>query len=162
MIAVDSSALVKDLEQYYKDVVRKLENMVRGFAYEISLTAVENTPLGDSATYMKLYKRREKAYGLQPIEGLARGGWQISLDGSLEFQEIYGTGSGNTATSAVKIHAMNYQLGETVIIGNKGPYIQQLEMNSSLQTNGAGIMQPTLDSIMAVHRVNLQRYYDQG
>ena len=57
---------------------------------------------------------------------------------------------------------MNYQLGQQVIIGNEGPYIKALEQNYSDQTAGLGIMQPTLDSIMAVQRVSLQRYYDQG
>lgn len=162
MISVDSTALSKDLEQFYKDVVRKLENMVRGFAYEITLTAIDKTPLGNAEAYMKLYQRREKAYGLAPIEGLARGGWQVSLDGTLDFQQLYGSNSGNTAGAAAKIHMMNYQLGQQVIIGNEGPYIQALEQNYSDQTAGLGIMQPTLDSIMAVQRVNLQRYYDQG
>lgn len=162
MITVDSKDLLKDLQEFYLDTVRRLEQMVRGFSYEIALTAIEKTPLGDSAAYQKLYLRREKAYGLAPVEGLAKGGWQTSLDGTLEFQQLYGTNSGQTAASAARIGMMNYQLGQTVLIGNEGPYIQQLEDNYSLQTNGEGIMQPTLDSIMAVHRADLMRYYKQG
>lgn len=162
MVTVDAKDLIKDLQQFYLDVVRRMESMVSGFAYEISLTAIGNTPLGDAETYIKLYQRRERTYGLQPVEGLARGGWQVSLDGSLDFQELYGAGSGNTAASAVKIGMMNYKLGDTVIVGNKGPYIRLLEDDYSLQTNNAGIMQPTLDSIMAVHRTDLLRYYKQG
>ena len=136
--------------------------MVKGFSYEIALTAIDNTPLGDSVAYMRLYQRREKMYGLSPIEGLAKGGWQVSLDGSLEFQELYGSTSGQTALSAAKIGMMNYKLGNTVMIGNEGPYIDDLENNSSNQTNGQGIMQPTLDSIMQVHKTDLMRYYTQG
>lgn len=162
MIKVEVQDLIKDLQNFYLEAVRKMENMVRGFSYEVALTAVDNTPLGDSVAYRKLYLRREKQYGLEPIEGLARGGWQVSLDGTLDFQEIYGIGSGNTATSAVKTHMMNYKLGETVIIGNKGPYIQLLEDNHSDYTQGNGIIQPTVDHVMSVSRVSLLTYYKQG
>lgn len=162
MITVDSTALVKDLQAAYLEIVRRMENMVRGFAYEVALTAINQTPIGDSEAYRKLYLRREKTYGLAPIEGLAKGGWQVSLDGSLDFQQLYGQASGNTAASAARIGMMNYSLGQTVLIGNTGPYIGLLEQNYSLQTNGEGIMKPTLDSIMAVHRVELLKYYKQG
>ena len=63
MITVDSKALLNDLQMFYMDTVRRMEAMVAGFAYEISLTAIENTPLGDSALYMKLYQRRERQSG---------------------------------------------------------------------------------------------------
>lgn len=159
MIEVEVKDLIKDLENFYLEAVRKMENMVRNFSYEISLTAIENTPLGDSIAYKKLYERRERSMGLKPIEGLAQGGWQYSLDGSLDFQEIY---SGATALGAVKSHAMNYKLGDMVIIGNKGPYIGLLEDNHSPQTEGQGIMQPTEDAIMAIQKVSLLTYYKQG
>ena len=162
MITVDSKALLNDLQMFYMDTVRRMEAMVAGFAYEISLTAIENTPLGDSTLYMKLYQRRERQYGLAPREGLAQGGWQVSLDGTLDFQELYGSGAGNAAASAVKIGMMNYKLGQQVLIGNRGPYISLLETNYSNQTAGQGIMQPTIDSIIAVHRTDLLRYYKQG
>lgn len=159
MVEVEVKNLIKDLENFYLEAVRKMENMVRNFSYEISLTAIENTPLGDSVAYKKLYQRRERTMGLQPIEGLAQGGWQYSLDGTLDFQEIY---SGSMALGAVKTHAMNYKLGDTVIIGNKGPYIGLLEDNHSPQTEGQGIMRPTLESIMAIQKVSLLTYYKQG
>lgn len=159
MIEVEVKDLIKDLENFYLEAVRKMENMVRSFSYEISLTAIEHTPLGDSIAYKKLYERRERSMGLKPIEGLAQGGWQYSLDGTLDFQEIY---SGATALGAVKSHAMNYKLGDMVIIGNKGPYIGLLEDNHSQHTNEQGIMQPTVDAIMAIQKVSLLTYYKQG
>lgn len=159
MVEVEVKNLIKDLENFYLEAVRKMENMVRNFSYEVSLTAIEKTPLGDSIAYKKLYERRERTMGLQPIEGLAQGGWQYSLDGTLDFQEIY---SGSMALGAVKTHAMNYKLGDTVIIGNKGPYIGLLEDNHSPQTEGQGIMRPTLESIMAIQKVSLLTYYKQG
>ena len=159
MITVDSKDLLADLQKFYLEAVRKMENMVRGFAYEISLTAIQNTPLGDSITFQKLYQRRRY---LPQEEGVARGGWEVSLDGSLDFQVISGRDSGNVAASAAKIHLMNYKLGEVVLIGNSGPYIMDLEDNYSDQTAGMGIMQPTVDSILAVHQAQLLRYYKQG
>ena len=162
MITVDSKALVKDLQQFYLDTVRKLENMVRGFSYEIAMTAINNTPIGDAQEYRGLYLRRERAYGLRPIEGLAKGGWQITNDGSLGFQQFYGQDSGKQALDSSKGNMLDYKLGQTVLVGNFGPYIQLLENNYSPQTNNEGIMTPTLDSIMAVQRTELQRYYNQG
>jgi hypothetical protein len=161
MLSIDVSKLILELKEYKVDVQRRLENMVSGFSYELALTAIDNTPLGDSEAYIKLYKRREKAYGLLPEEGLARGGWQVSLDGSLDFQQIYGSGSGDTAGAAVKIHMMNYKLGEEVIIGNKGPYIKYLENGSSTTQAPDGIMQPTINDIMSAHKISLNRYYNE-
>lgn len=163
MIEVEVKDLIKDLENFYLEAVRKMENMVRSFSYEISLTAIEHTPLGDSIAYRDLYLRRERTMKLKPEEGLARGGWQYSLDGTLDFQDnFYGIDSGIYAAKAVKIHAMNYKLGDMVIIGNKGPYIGLLEDNHSPQTEGQGIMQPTVDAIMAIQKVSLLTYYKQG
>jgi hypothetical protein len=57
---------------------------------------------------------------------------------------------------------MNYKLGDVVLIGNKGPYIMELEKNRSEYTKGQGIMQPTISSIMAVQQASLLRHYQQG
>lgn len=159
MISIDISKLVQELKDYKTEVQRRLENMVRGFSYEVAMVAIDNTPLGDSDKFFKLYKRREQMYGLSPEEGLAQGGWQVSLDGTLDFQQIYGRDSGDTAGAAAKIHLMNYKLGEEVIIGNKGPYINMLENGHSTTQAPDGIMQPTINNIMSVYMVNLPKYY---
>lgn len=158
MIKVEVNDLLKSLDAYYIDTVRRLEQMVRGFSYEIALTAIEKTPLGDAETYAARYANRERLTGLQPVAGFARGSWQVALDGTLEVQELY---SGTAAASAVQIHMLNYKLGEQVIIGNTGPYIEQLENNYSIQTLGEGILKPTLDSILQVYKADLLRYYKQ-
>ena len=51
MISVDVSKVLEELKAYQQDTVRRLEKMVTGFAYIISKTAIENTPLGDAEEY---------------------------------------------------------------------------------------------------------------
>lgn len=74
-------------------------------------------------------------------------------------QELYGVTSGDTAKDASITQMMNYRLGEEVLIGNLGPYIEKLENNHSVQTNDNGIMRPTLDVITGIYQFNLADYY---
>lgn len=162
MITVDVSKVLEELKAYHKDTVRRLENMVKGFSYIISKTAIEKTPLGDAETYFKLYELRQGRTGLEPTEGFARGSWQVNTSGQFSIQTIYGTTSGTEALSFVKSDLSNYKLGDTVFVGNKGFYIKLLENNYSDQTMGMGIMQPTLDSIMQTYQVDLVRLFKEG
>lgn len=162
MISVDVSKVLEELKAYHQDTVRRLENMVKGFSYIISKTAIENTPLGDAQTYFKLYELRQGRTGLEPTEGFARGSWQVNTSGDFSIQTIYGATSGTEALSLVKSDLGTYKLGETVFVGNKGFYIRQLENNYSSQTNNLGIMQPTLDSIMQTYQVDLVRLFKEG
>lgn len=162
MISVDVSTVLKELEAYHKDTVRRLEQMVRGFAYIVSKTAIENTPLGNAEEYFKLYELRQNRTGLEPLEGFARGSWQVNTSGQFSMQAIYGATSGSEALTLIKTDLENYKLGDTVYIGNKGFYIRLLENNYSSQTNNLGIMQPTLDSIMQTYQVDLVRLFRGG
>ncbi len=162
MISVDVSKVLEELKAYHQDTVRRLENMVKGFSYIISKTAIEKTPLGDAETYFKLYELRQGRTGLEPTEGFARGSWQVNTSGEFSMQAIYGVNSGSEALSLVKSDLGTYKLGESVFIGNKGFYIRQLENNYSSQTNNLGIMQPTLDSIMQTYQVDLVRLFNEG
>jgi hypothetical protein len=164
----------KDLEaSFIKAIIRieqKLSNMVQGFAYEFTVTAIANTPLGDDVLYEELYNKRIneqdwQSFGLEPEKGFARGAWQTSLNGSLSVQEFYGDNSGNQAGAAAKQSMLSYKLGQRVIIGNYGPYIQSLEQGSSPQTTGplgSAISQPTLDQVLLSYKVDLKRYYSAG
>ena len=73
MISADVAKVLEELKAYHADTVRRMENMVRGFAYIISQTAIENTPIGDAEQYIKLYELRQGRTGLEPVEGFARG-----------------------------------------------------------------------------------------
>ena len=58
MITANVDEVIKSLMAYKAEVERKLTYMVRGFAYEITRTAISNTPLGDAEEHMALYLRR--------------------------------------------------------------------------------------------------------
>ena len=162
MISADVSKVIEELKAYHQDTIRRMENMVRGFAYIISKTAIENTPLGNSEEYFKLYELRQGRTGLEPVEGFARGSWQVNTSGQFSMQAIYGVDSGGQALALVKADLGSYKLGDTVFVGNKGFYIKLLENNYSSQTNNLGIMQPTLDSIMQTYKVDLPRLFLEG
>lgn len=159
MIKVDVSKVLEELKAYQQDTVRRLEKMVTGFAYIISKTAIANTPLGDAEEYFKLYELRQKRIGLEPTEGFARGSWQVNTSGEFSVQLVY---SGSEALSLIKTDLGSYKLGDTLYIGNRGFYIKMLENNYSDQTQGMGIMQPTLDSIMQTYKVDLVRLFKEG
>ena len=131
MISADVAKVLEELKAYHADTVRRLENMVRGFAYTISKTAIENTPLGNSEEFFKLYELRQGRTGLEPVEGFARGSWQVNTTGQFSMQAIYGVNSGSEALSLVKADLGSYKLGDTVFVGNKGFYIRLLENNYS-------------------------------
>lgn len=152
---------MKELEAYLKETTRKFENMVRGFSYIISETAIENTPLGDANAYFSMYQSREQRLGLQAKEGFARGSWQVSSTGQFSVQEFYSFSSGDQALSLIKTNLNNYKLGDTVYIGNKGYYIEVLE-NGYSQQAPLGIMKPTIESIVQTYKVDLKRLFDQG
>lgn len=155
-IKADTTALEMSLMKAAGSIALKLKGMVQGFSYEFTLKAIENTPLGDSDTYADLYRLRQQRYGLEPVEGFAQGSWQVDFDKQLTAQELY---SGSAAGSAAKINLMNYNLGQTVYIGNTGPYIRALENGYSDQAPD-GMMKPTLEQVQAAYKIELKRYYD--
>lgn len=164
MITVDITKVLQELQKYKEDVDRKLKYMVVQFSYLISSEAIRNTPLGnaspkDQGGNLPWYLRREELTGLQPIAGFAKGSWQVNTSGTFNIQETY---SGGEAMSLIRGSLFSYQLGQTVYIGNTGYYIRQLENNYSEQTQGMGIMQPTLDTITATYQVDLKRLFDEG
>ena len=159
MISADVSKVLEELKAYHADTIRRMENMVRGFAYTISQTAIENTPIGDAEQYIKLYELRQGRTGLEPVEGFARGSWQVNETGQFSIQQVYSAGE---ALNLIKADLGSYKLGDTLYIGNTGYYIRLLENNYSSQTNNLGIMQPTLDSIMQTYKVDLPRLFREG
>lgn len=161
MLNIEVSALLEELTNYQKEVDRKLGNMVKGFAYIISKTAIENTPLGNAEEFFKLYEYRQRRIGLQPTEGFARGSWQVSSSGEFSIQQIYTVNSGSSALALIKTNLSDYKLGQTIYIGNKGYYIRALENGYSDQAP-MGIMKPTIDQIMSSYMIDLKRLYDQG
>ena len=164
MITVDITKVLQELQHYKEEVDRKLKYMVVQFSYLISSEAIRNTPLGNAAPKdqggnLPWYLRREDITGLQPIEGFAQGSWQVNTSGQFNVQEIY---SGGEALSLIRGSISNYQLGQTVYIGNSAYYFRELENNYSEQTQGLGIVKPTLDAITSTYQVDLKRLFDEG
>ncbi len=158
-ISCDTSKLEQSLKKFHEEAVRKLEGMVQKFSYIVAWTAIDNTPLGDSIKWEKLYLRREKAIGLEPVEGFAKGSWRVSMDGTLEMQTLYGENSDEMAASIIKGDLESYKLGETVMISNFGPYIMELEKNFKNYGKKHPIVQPTMDSVYRTYQLSLDDYY---
>jgi len=167
MITCDTAALLADLDKFHKEATRKMKGMAREFAESVAFVAIENTPIGDSIANSRWYKERStnpsnQSYGLQPIEGFAKGSWRADLDGSLEMQEFYTATAGAMALSSVKASLGDYKLGDKIMISNYGPYIESLENNYSPKTRGEGIVKPTMDTIWRTYQMKLDDYYNQS
>ena len=164
MITVDITKVLQELQQYKEEVDRKLKYMVGQFSYLISSEAIRNTPLGNAAPKdqggnLPWYLRREELTGLQPIAGFAQGSWQVNTSGQFNIQETY---SGGEALSLIRGSVSNYQLGQTVYIGNTAYYFQALDDNYSEQTQGLGIVKPTIDAIIKKKKKKQKRLFDEG
>lgn len=161
MISANFAEVKKSLEKYKTEVDKKLTYMVRTFAYEVTRTAISNTPLGDAEQNMDAYLRRQQRIGLKPEEGFAQGSWQVSNADNFAIQEIYGTTSGGEALSLAKSSLAAYKLGSNLYIGNKGYYIRALEGGYSDQAP-IGIMKPTTENILSVLQNDLVRLFNEG
>lgn len=145
----------KQFDQVVLQIEGKLKNMVVGFAHDVAREAVDANPLGSSPKFADLYALREQRTGLQPIEGFSRGSWQASTSWPLPRRETYGEASGDNAVANVPSELSNYKLGQTVYIGNTGPYIETI--NSRF-----GIADRALLALMQAYSSNLKYHYDRG
>lgn len=158
-VTCDTSKLEESLKKFHEEAVRKLGGMVQKFSHIVALTAIDNTPIGDSVKYESLYKLRQQNIGLEPIEGFAKGSWRVSMDGTLEMQTLYGQDSDEMAASIIKQDLNQYKLGETVMISNFGPYIVDLEKNFMDYNKQRPIISPTMESVYRTYQLSLDDYY---
>lgn len=169
MLSVNTKSLEAQLAKLQIEVTKKLERMVKTFTYETVGQLIDNTPLGDSSINSEWYEKRLKdkswqSYGLRPEEGFAQGSWQVLTPNSyvtVPKVERYGQTSGDEARSVASGNLMSYKLGNIVIIGNKGPYIMNLDRGYSDQAPD-GIVKPSMTIIKSVYSQQLKQYYDQG
>lgn len=158
----NADKIAKQLEEYSKEVERRLKFMVEQFAVDIVTAATENTPLGDSEKFAGFYAARlTNNSGLPDEEGVARGAWVVGLNGQLSFTPISGQNTDAEAIAEAQMDIQGYKLGQDFVIGNAAPYIGELEGGYSSQ-KPAGIMTPTLSQIQAANEADLKRYYDAG
>lgn len=157
--------IVQELEEYSKEVERKLKNTVAGFAREVALAASTNTPVGsedmliENSKYRSYYLDRQSDHGI-PIEpGYHSGAWQYT-EGSPVFTPVIFT-SQEMQDDVFNEAESSYQLGDTFSIAAIGPGYASLESGSSRQAP-EGIVAPTLSQIQAAHEAKLKQYYEAG
>ena len=134
MISLDTSKTSDDLQKYLTDVKRRLENMVAGFAYEVTIKLVEVTPIGNAdivgadpdelsgpeRAYYSLYAQRADNYpGFAPMQvGYHKSAWTYSENAA--FQMIPGDAALDSEERVLSLAQSNYKLGDTFYIGAKG------------------------------------------
>lgn len=151
IVGSNADKISRQLEEFSKEVERRLKGMVSDFAVEVLESASTNTRLGDAEKYKALYERRQKATGWKAEEGMAQGGWVIGLGGTPAFVQRYGEGSSAEAVDDAMQDMQGYQLGQDFVIGNAVPYVGQFAME---------IKAPTVDQITTVIESDLKRLYD--
>lgn len=161
-ISSNIDAVSTSMKHLEDEINRKLVGMVQEFAIAATTEAIDNTPLGNAQLYEKQYLARQRRIGLRPEEGFARGSWRVSVDGTLDIQELYGKGSGDTAVGIAKQDIQEYKLGDTIMISNFGYYIKNLEVNYERYNKNTPILQPTIETIMSQYQLNLGDYYDRS
>ena len=158
----NADTISKQLEEFSKEVERKMKSMVEQFAVDIVEAGTANTPLGDSEKFARYYQARlTNGSGLPDEEGVARGAWVVGLNGQIGFTAISGKNTDAEAIAEAKMDMNAYKLGQDFVIGNAAPYIGDLEDGYSDQAPN-GIMQPTINQIETAIQSNLKQYYEAG
>lgn len=162
IVESNSDKFLKSFMDFQKVFERKLNNVVRGFAYIITEEAIAKTPLGDSQAFMDRYIERQQSIGLNPQEGFARGSWQVNSSSAFTVQTLYGVNTNEQALTIAKTKLEGITFRDSVFIGNRGYYIKMLENNWSPQTNQLGITQPTMQAVLQVYKVSIPQLYAKG
>ena len=161
MIKTNAEDVAKSLEEYKKEVERKLKAMVVGFAQDVASAASDATRIGhiseggNTLAYVNKYKQRAEDYNIDPIEGFHKGAWEY-VEGSLTFSTDPTIYDKSTMLGAVDYKAeANYKIGDTFAIGAIGPAFEMLQKLDDIE--GA-----TISTVMGAHRADLQGYYNGG
>lgn len=178
-VSVDTSELLKSLEEAKQKIKSRLETMVQDVVYHaIAEPAIDITPYGDLEQYYNYYKYRSERFGLPMSAGLAKGGWNVrtaygsvGAGGSVNTTSstfgimagmVTDTESGSLSKSRIQAQLEHYNLGEPVIIYNRVPYMVRdfngiaLEKGSSRKAP-QGIRQPTIDAFIGLYKSIMQR-----
>jgi hypothetical protein len=169
MITADTSKLEKQLQDYVLEATKRLENVAAGFAYELTLTASKNTPIGDeqslgdeTGTYYRLYEQRARDYGIAIEVGFHRGSWQYAENiGGLAWSTAINQ-TEDSAQDAYNFAQMQYKLGDTFYIGSLAPAIERLETGDIRGYSPGTISEPTLAQIQQAFAVDAARYYKEA
>lgn len=159
MIKTNADDVAKSLEEYKKEVERKLKAMVVGFAQDVASAASDATRIGhiseggNTLAYVNKYKQRANEYGIDPVEGFHKGAWEY-VEGSLTFNPTIYDKTTMLGDVDYKAEA-NYKIGDTFTIGAIGPAYKMLQKLDDIE--GA-----TISTVMSAHRADLQGYFNEG
>ncbi len=169
-IFCNTNALLKQLQEFHVEAIKKMETMVETFSYNVAVQAIDNTPYGNHIAYAKFYNNWERLKWFQPIAGSAKGGWGIYID---KYDKVLvplrADSADATNTKAfAKQDIQSYKLGDTVHIVNSVPYVatQGFTQPNFGSLDGGyspqaprGIMAPTVESILGIYQLQLNEYY---
>lgn len=165
-LKTNSKEVASELRDYSRRVLEQMELLVVKTATNIASIASDKTPIGDSASlnpetgnasYRSFYIARNKEYGLPVDVGYHRGAWQYSESPNFTFLPLI-----NSADSVVQNVGADaytsYHLGDTFYIGAVGPAYDILNSGANRQAPD-GILQPTLDEVIELHKINVQALF---
>lgn len=173
MFSADVTDLLKSLEDYRNQVVKKLKATINTVMYEWSSEVIRITPLGDVDKYWGYYHTRENQYGWKEQAGLTRGNWMFGLNAeSISFDSSsFDSGSG-TLKASLSTVMHGYKLGDTITLGNATPYILTEGINTNaMSRRGRGTLEggysmqapnglkaPTLEAIQRLYKIPFDRF----
>lgn len=162
----NADVIAKQLEEFSKEVEKRLTNMVAGFAREVALAASANTPVGNAedmlverSRYRNYYLNRKDNFGIPVEPGYHSGAWQYT-ETEAKFIPVIFT-SNEMANDVQNEAEISYKLGDSFAIAAIGPGYSDLENGRSDQAP-EGIIAPTLAQIQVAHESQLKKYYDAG
>jgi hypothetical protein len=165
MISADIQTAIKELEEYKQVLKRKLEHTVRGFAYELTMIASSNTPIGSleaiqsNKRYARYYFERMELTGIPELPGFHRGAWRADNTNSIEYEPKIVSQS--EVGAYVKQGLADYKLGQTVFVGAEGLAFDLFEKGENTQAK-QGIITPTRNMIESMYKIHIERYFNEG
>lgn len=177
MVSSNIDSVVLDFNKIKERINQRLIQMATTFAYQVTVSAIDDTPFGTKinpdGTINMLYENPARiAFFGSDVPGVSKAGWQLRV-GAIAYGGRKPMPAKSQQATEIKQDAGNdlrpYQLGQTIFISNKVPYVVQdnffaSRVPSSLEggySNQApdGIMKPTLQMISTVYALNLAKYY---
>ena len=161
-VNVDVSKIIQELTAYKAQVEESLKRMVVTFAYNVTLSASEHTPIGDEERieadegYRKFYFDRMETYGIPMRPGFHKGAWTYA-EGSDEV-DIDSVIYPDAASNVKSYTQRRYKVGDTFYITGVGPGYTYLNSGENWQAP-QGIIKPTEDDIVNIYSLNLLNYY---
>jgi hypothetical protein len=164
-IVCDTDKVLAELKEFHAQAVRKMTGMVILFAYNVTISASQNTPVGDlealvqRESYRNFYLKRFQEYGIEINVGFHAGAWHYSEEWALGFDKnIYA--EEEAAGRVQQDMKQRFMLGDYFFIGAKGPGFGALEDGYSPKAPD-GIMKPTMQDITNIYSLNLAQYYKE-